>query len=110
MFSVWKSSLTVVGFLLMTACSAANESAAPRASAPEPPHVNEGDDACGAARVQDRVGRDFDAAMGMALREESGAKTLRVMRPGEAHTLDYRTERLNVRLDDRDRISALECG
>ncbi|MDZ7851921.1 MAG: I78 family peptidase inhibitor [Halomonas sp.] len=110
MFSVWKPWLTAVGLMLMTACTATNESAVLRDPAPEPPRVSEGDDACGASRLQDRVGWEFDAAMGATLSEESGAEALRVMRPGEAHTLDYRAERLNVHLDERGRITALECG
>ncbi|MGM0982547.1 MAG: I78 family peptidase inhibitor [Pseudomonadota bacterium] len=110
MLRVCKPWLTAVGLMLMTACSATNESTVPRDPAPEPPRVNEGDDACGAGRVQDRVGRAFDEALRASLREQSGAEALRVMRPGEAHTLDYRAERLNVRLDERGRITALDCG
>lgn len=106
----WKPWLVSGGLLFMTACSATNEPPAPREPAPKPPRVSDGEDACGAGRVQDRLGRPFDAALGASLREESGAEALRVMRPGEAHTLDYRAERLNVRLDERDRITALECG
>lgn len=106
----WKPWLAVAGLSLMTACSAMNESAVRHEPAPKPPRVTDGEDACGAGRVQDVVGRHFDAALGASLREASGADSLRVMRPGEAHTLDYRAERLNVRLDERDRITALECG
>lgn len=105
-----KKAIILSFMLLMTACSATNESVVPREPAPEPPRVTEGEDACGAGRVQDRVGRPFDAALGASLREESGADALRVMRAGEAHTLDYRAERLNVRLSERDRITALDCG
>ncbi|MDR9438049.1 MAG: I78 family peptidase inhibitor [Halomonas sp.] len=106
----WKPWLTAAGLSLMTACSAMNESASRREPAPEPPRVTDGEDACGVEHVQARVGRHFDAALGASLREASGADGLRVMRPGEAHTLDYRPERLNVRLDERDRITALDCG
>ncbi len=102
--------LVSAGLSLVTACSATNEPAVPREPAPKPPRVTEGEDACGAGRVQDRLGRHFDAALGASLREASGADALRLMRPGEAHTLDYRAERLNVRLDERDRITDLECG
>lgn len=110
MLLAWKPWLAAAGLSLMTACSATNNPPVPRDPAPKPPRVTEVEDACGAGRVQDRVGRHFDEALGASLREESGTDTLRVMRPGEAHTLDYRAERLNVRLDDRDRITALNCG
>lgn len=110
MLLAWKPWLAAAGLSLITACSATTEPTVPREPAPKPPRVTDGEDACGAARVQDRVGRHFDAALGASLREASGADVLRVMRPGEAHTLDYRAERLNVRLDEQDRIIALECG
>jgi len=35
---------------------------------------------------------------------------MRVIRPGDAVTLDYRPDRLNVRLDDDDVISEIGCG
>ncbi|PRY72419.1 I78 family peptidase inhibitor [Halomonas ventosae] len=110
MLFAWKPWLVAAGLSLITACSATNEAVVRHEPAPKPPRVTDGEDACGAARVQDRVGRHFDAALGASLREASGAGALRVMRPGEAHTLDYRAERLNVRLDEQDRIIALECG
>lgn len=110
MLRVCKPWLTAVGLLLMTACSAMNESTVPRDPAPEPPRVSEGDDACGAGRVQGWVGKPFDTGSVGTLRKQSGAEALRVMRPGEAHTLDYRPDRLNVRLDEQGRIAALGCG
>lgn len=112
MIITWKPWLAVASLSLMTACSAMNETSVRREPAPEPPRVTSGEDedTCGAGRVQDRVGRDFDEALGTSLREESGAEMLRVMRPGEAYTLDYRAERLNVRLDENGTITALDCG
>jgi hypothetical protein len=35
---------------------------------------------------------------------------MRVVRPGEAVTLDYRPDRLNVRRDDDDVIAEIACG
>ncbi|MBE0488767.1 MAG: hypothetical protein IBX53_06780 [Halomonas sp.] len=81
----------------------------PHESAPPPPRV-EARGECGAAQVQDRVGRDYSEALGEAIRAESGAARMRVIRPGEAVTLDYRPDRLNVRLDENDVISEIGCG
>jgi len=106
-----KHGLAVVGLSLMTGCGIIETSPVSREPAPEPPRVTgEEADPCGAGRVQEMVGRHFDESMRASLRQASGAGSLRVMRPGEAHTLDYRAERLNVRLDDRGRITALDCG
>ncbi|PMR72136.1 hypothetical protein C1H69_22315 [Billgrantia endophytica] len=82
----------------------------PREPAPEPPRVSEEGDTCGASRVQDRVGRQFDEALGESMREQSGAGTIRVMRPGHAYTLEYRADRLNVRVDDNEVITDIGCG
>ncbi len=48
--------------------------------------------------------------LGEAIRAESGAASMRVIRPGEAVTLDHRPDRLNVHLDETDTIAALDCG
>ncbi|QTF93227.1 I78 family peptidase inhibitor, partial [Halomonas sp. BM-2019] len=77
--------------------------------APPPPRV-EASGECGAGRVQDRVGREYSESLGESIRDESGAASVRVIRPGEAVTLDYRADRLNVRLDDDDIIAEIGCG
>lgn len=40
----------------------------------------------------------------------SGAKTFRWISPGMAVTMDYRTDRLNLDLDARGRITRAHCG
>jgi hypothetical protein len=39
-----------------------------------------------------------------------GVATVRVIRPGEPVTMDYRANRLNVELDDGDKIVRIFCG
>lgn len=77
--------------------------------APPPPRV-EAQAGCGAERVQDHIGREYRAALSETLEAASGADRVRVIRPGDAVTLDYRADRLNVHLDDDDVISELGCG
>lgn len=110
MTPIWMPWLAAAGLTLLTACSAMNGPAASRDAAPPPPQVTATDNGCGASRLQDWVGQRFDAALGETLQARSGAEALRVMRPGEAHTLDYRPDRLNVHLDEQGRIEALDCG
>lgn len=78
--------------------------------APKPPEVSEGEDACGARHVQDRIGRRYDEALGESIQRESGAATLRVIRPGHAYTMEFRGDRLNVHIDDSDTITDIGCG
>ncbi|APX94483.1 hypothetical protein BWR19_16925 [Halomonas sp. 1513] len=94
--------------LALAACTSAGPSV-PREPAPEPPSVTQRGDTCGARTVQDRVGRDFDEALRGSIEAESGAATVRVLRPGDAATMDHRPDRLNIRLDD-DRIEQITCG
>ena len=66
--------------------------------------------ACSVDGVTDAVGKAYSAALGDRTRVRSGAKTVRVIRPGMAVTMDYRTDRLNIDLDEKDVITRLHCG
>jgi hypothetical protein len=37
-------------------------------------------------------------------------QNVRVIRPGQAVTMDYSAQRLNVELDKADRVARLSCG
>jgi hypothetical protein len=63
-------------------------------------------DACGAAALQDLVGRPITDFEAMSM----GPKTLRVLRPGDAMTLDFSETRLNVDVDQNGNISRIWCG
>ncbi len=56
------------------------------------------------------VGREATAELGAELLRASSAKTVRWVRPGMMVTMDYREDRLTVRLDDRNRILSANCG
>lgn len=100
---------TVVAAGLLLAGCAGLSSTPPHEPAPPPPRV-ETSAACGAERVQDRVGREYSEALGESIQRESRAASLRVIRPGQAVTLDYRSDRINVRLDEDDVITEIGCG
>ena len=87
-----------------------NSSTAEREPAPQPPRVSEREDACGAQRVQDRIGRQHDERLTESIRQESGAVALRVIRPGHVYTMDYRGERINVHIDEGGVITSIGCG
>ncbi|CTQ32636.1 I78 family peptidase inhibitor [Jannaschia rubra] len=72
--------------------------AACRTDAAEPP------DGCGAGHLQSFVGQ---ALADVTLPAD---RTTRVVRPDQAVTLDHRPDRLNVLLDDGDRIERVYCG
>jgi hypothetical protein len=92
---------------LLAACSA---TPAPD-DAPRPPPMTQTDgDECGATRVQAHTGESFSAALERTIATQSDAGRVRVIHPGQAYTMDYRPDRLNVHVDATGRISELSCG
>lgn len=66
--------------------------------------------ACDAGMVQDLIGRRATAELGREALRQSGARALRWIRPGQAITMDFSPDRLNVEVDGQDRVAALRCG
>ncbi len=64
------------------------------------------------------VAEDAAAALGQQARTgvveratlESGARTARIIRPGMAYTQEFNPDRLNIHVDDGNRIIGLTCG
>jgi hypothetical protein len=65
---------------------------------------------CNADRVQPLVGREATPDLIARAQQRSGARTVRVIRPGMAVTMDFRSDRLNLDLDGTDTITAARCG
>lgn len=65
---------------------------------------------CDANAAQSFVGRALDAALPDAARTAAGARAVRVIRLGDAVTMDFRTDRLNVELDADGKVAKLRCG
>lgn len=60
---------------------------------------------CGADRLVGLIGAPV-----ASLPARPAAGTLRILRPGDPVTEDFSATRLNVILDDGDRITAVSCG
>ena len=56
------------------------------------------------------VGRPGDAGAIDGARRASGARSVRVLRPGEAMTMDFRADRLTIVVDEHRIISRASCG
>ncbi|WP_417328827.1 I78 family peptidase inhibitor [Halomonas cupida] len=104
--------LLMVASLGLAGCSTGSSgSQAEKDPAPLPPSMtDEPQDMCDADAVQSWVGRDYQQDMEPQLLSDSGARTLRVLRPNTAATMDLRLDRLNVKLDDNDVITEVGCG
>ena len=70
----------------------------------------EGAGRCDAGPAQALVGREASAELGAEALRLSGAVKLRWIRPGMMVTMDYREDRLNVELDDTNKVTKVRCG
>jgi len=73
-----------------------------------PPPVMAGD--CDASRVQDLVGRAYSDALLEQARAAAGARVARPLRPGQAITMEYSSQRLNLELDADGKVTRARCG
>lgn len=67
----------------------------------------------GECRIDDLaplIGRAATAELGTEALRLSRARTIRWIQPGMAVTMDYRPDRLNIRLDAANRVEAFDCG
>lgn len=104
--------------LMLSACArppangpgaTAPEAPGPAAQAPAPGALAEAMP-CNAGAVQSLVGREATADVLEQARIDSGAAMVRALRPGEAATMDFRPDRLDVSLDEAGIIRSLHCG
>ena len=65
---------------------------------------------CDAEAAQRFVGQKGDEATVKAAVAASGAKAARVIKPDTMVTMDYRGDRLNIRVDGAGKIIAVTCG
>lgn len=65
---------------------------------------------CDASQVQGLVGKAADEATVEQARIDAGATRARVLKPGQAVTMEFDGARLNLEVDADDKVVALRCG
>jgi hypothetical protein len=85
----------------LSACSALGQGD----KTPPPPVVPAPVDSCGAGARDYLIGQPIDEIHLASLGEY-----VRVIRPGDMVTMDFRADRLNIELDEEDVILRLRCG
>ena len=65
---------------------------------------------CNAPGAQFAIGRSADATLVEEARQRSGARTARVIRPGQAVTLEFSPQRLNLDIDAGNLVTQARCG
>lgn len=78
------------------------------ACASEPPRMPE--PRCRAAGAESELGKTVDDKVADDARYAAGAMRTRIIRPGQAVTMDADPQRLNIEVDETGRIRRLRCG
>jgi hypothetical protein len=65
---------------------------------------------CGSGKAADLIGKRWTGAMSAPTLKRTGARSLRVIAPGDMVTMDYRPDRLNIETDAEGRVVRLKCG
>jgi hypothetical protein len=68
------------------------------------------DDACGAARLGHYTNQIPTTEVIANIQKAAGHTRIRTIRPGDAVTMDFREDRLNIEIGDDGRIRLLRCG
>ncbi len=65
---------------------------------------------CTADGLERYKGQARTDELGRRIKAESGARTLRWLPKGTITTMEYKGDRVNIRLDERGRVEAVTCG
>ncbi|MBV8623599.1 MAG: peptidase inhibitor [Herbaspirillum sp.] len=87
--------------VILAACSASREPQATETAA---------SGRCDAARVEHLIGEDLSGYVERQAQAESGAADIRVLKPGDAATMDFNLRRLNIHVDPSGVIIKVACG
>jgi hypothetical protein len=65
---------------------------------------------CNAERAAFAMGRVAKPGLVSRAKHAARARDVRVIRPGQAVTMDFRQDRLNIEVDGRDLVRSVRCG
>jgi len=99
--------LLTAGAVVLSACATQPEAGGGNGAGAQP--VAQGG-RCDADAAQTVVGQPYAEALREQALKQSGARMVRVIRPGMAVTMDYREDRLNLELDEKDVVVSARCG
>lgn len=66
--------------------------------------------ACNADAIRPYVGQVATSVVVESARKAAGAQLVRALKPNDPVTMDYRVERINILVDDANKIVRATCG
>lgn len=75
-----------------------------------PPPANPAAGPCNAEGARWAIGQAVNDDVVNRILRDTGSRDARVLGPGDAATMDYRPDRINVDVNDRGAITGLRCG
>lgn len=110
--SLWLAILVGTGGLAGCAAPAPAPAPVPVAvaptSVPRPAALPEA--RCSEAGAKFAIGQALSPSLEAAARQRAGADRVRVLKPGQAVTMEFSGTRLNIEVDARNRVAAVRCG
>ncbi len=100
-------SLIILAAGALASCVAA---AAPPPEPEIPVRGAAGGSVCRQQSFEEFIGQIASSAVGAEMLRVSGARVIRWVQPGMMVTMDYREDRLTVRLAENNRIVTASCG
>lgn len=103
LFQLSVATFAVAGTLAVAGCSTVPPV---RAGGPYPPVEAQ----CDAERARWAIGREATADVVEEVRVATQSRDVRVIRPGQVVTMDFRPDRVNIRVNERNAITSITCG
>ena len=83
---------------------------AQQAAQPAQPNLPAVAATCDDSQAQWAIGKKVSTADVEQARKDSGAELARTLKPGQAVTMEFNANRLNLDLDDTGLVTAIRCG
>ncbi|AIN59092.1 hypothetical protein EON09_19650 [Pseudomonas soli] len=105
---MFRTRATLATLLVATVLAGCSTGGSSGASAPAAPAGNDG--RCEASGADFTVGKPASAELLEQARKASGSQMARILKPHDVITLEYRSERLNLNVDDKGVVTRVNCG
>ncbi|BBH45500.1 I78 family peptidase inhibitor [Pseudomonas sp. KU43P] len=106
MFQTRASLATLLVAVVLAGCSTGGNSGGSKE--PSVPASNDG--RCEASGADFAIGKPASADLLEQARKGSGSQMARILKPHDVVTLEYRSERLNLNVDERGVVTRVNCG